>query len=73
MGTGITNWLEYTVEDQLKLSINREKTKVVELKQPGASLDFLGFTMRYDRDLRGRNCKYLNTFPAKKAMARRRE
>jgi RNA-directed DNA polymerase len=73
MGSGITNWLEYTVEDQLKLSINREKTKVVELKQPGATLDFLGFTMRYDQDLRGRNFKYLNTFPSKKAMARRRD
>ena len=32
------------------LEINREKTRVVDLKQEGASLDFLGYTFRYDRD-----------------------
>jgi len=42
MGNRITDWLENVVEDKLKLSINREKTKVVEVKQQGASLDFLG-------------------------------
>ena len=26
----------------------------------GASLDFLGYTFRYDRDLKGRGHKYLN-------------
>jgi RNA-directed DNA polymerase len=73
MGTRITDWLEYVVENQLKLSINREKTKVVEVKQQGTSLDFLGFTLRYDKDLRGRNRKYLNTFPSTKATTRHRD
>jgi RNA-directed DNA polymerase len=73
MGGRITGWLERTVEDRLKLSINREKTKVVKMRNPGANLDFLGFTMRYDWDLRGRNRKYLNTFPSGKAQARHRE
>ena len=41
MGRRITDWLEHTVEDQLKLSINREKTEVVKMKQQGETLDFL--------------------------------
>jgi len=73
MGRRITDWLEDIVEDQLKLSINREKTKVVKMKQQGEALDFLGFTMRYDKDLHGRNRTYLNTFPSIKATAKHRE
>jgi len=73
MGKRISSWIEGTVEDQLGLCINREKTKVVKLKQEGETLDFLGFTMRYDKDLHGRNRTYLNTFPAKQAVTRHRE
>ncbi len=73
MGTRITDWLIGTIEDQLQLSINREKTKVVKMNHPGASLDFLGFTMREDNDLHGRNRKYLNTFPSTQAASRYRE
>ena len=29
----------------------REKTRIVDLKEEGASLDFLGYTFRYDLDL----------------------
>src|ERR1700730_12092211 len=35
--------------------------------------DFLGYTFRYDRDLKGRDRKYLNVFPSKKAVQRERE
>ena len=73
MGRRITDWLEAIVEDQLKLNINREKTKVVKMKRQGEALDFLGFTMRYDKDLHGRNRTYLNTFPSIKAIAKHRE
>ena len=30
-----------------------EKTRMVDLNEPTASVDFLGFTFRYDRDLHG--------------------
>ena len=73
MGPRITSWLEQAVEEQLKLSINREKTKVVKMNQQGETLDFLGFTMRFDKDLYGADKTYLNTFPSKKATARHRE
>lgn len=72
MGERITKWIEHVVENELGLSVNREKTKVVKLKE-GEALDFLGFTMRFDKDRFGRNQKYLNTFPAKKAEAKHRD
>ena len=46
--------------------------KVSQLRQR-ASLNFLGYTFRYDRDLKGRDQKYLNMFPSKKAVQRERE
>jgi hypothetical protein len=42
------------LEGRLGLEINREKTRVVNLKEEGASLDFLGFAFRYYEDLQGR-------------------
>ena len=42
------------LEAWMGLEINREKTRVVDLQEKGASLDFLGYTFRYDRDLYGR-------------------
>ena len=53
------------------LSINREKTRVVNLAK-GESLDFLGFTLQYQADLHGRAHRYLHVGPSKKAMARER-
>lgn len=69
----LQNWVEQTLEGRFKLSINREKTRVVKLWEEGASLSFLGFTFRYDRDLHGRAHRYLNVFPAKKSVARLRQ
>ncbi|MGH7745175.1 MAG: group II intron reverse transcriptase/maturase [Candidatus Dormibacteria bacterium] len=64
-GTRLQGWVEQVLEGRFKLTINREKTRVVKLTEPGATLSFLGFTFRYDR--------YLNVFPAKKSVARLRE
>jgi RNA-directed DNA polymerase len=69
---GLINWVENLLERRFKLTVNREKTRTVKLNEPGASLSFLGFTLRYDRDLHGRSHRYLNVFPSKKAMARAR-
>jgi len=52
----------------LGLELNRAKTKVVDLRTAGSSLDFLGYTFRYDRDLHGRGHRYLNVTPSKKAL-----
>jgi RNA-directed DNA polymerase len=38
-----------------------------------ASLDFLGYTFRYDRDLKGREKRYLNLCPSAKSLQRERD
>ena len=67
------DFIESFIEGKMKLEINREKTKVVDLRKEKSSLDFLGFTFRFDRDLHGQSKKYLNVFPSKKAMEREKE
>jgi RNA-directed DNA polymerase len=69
----LIEWTESLLEGRFRLTINRTKTRVVTLNQPGASLDFLGYTFRYDRDLVGRDHRYLNVFPSKKSLSRVRE
>lgn len=69
----LRDWVESTLEGRFQLTINREKTRVVRLNQPSASLDFLGFTFRYDRDQYGSSRRYLNVFPSNKALARLRD
>src|SRR5262249_24878467 len=59
--------------DWLKLTVNRDKTRVVNLDQEGTHLDFLGYTFRYDRDRYGRDRRYLNLFPSAQAQARERQ
>jgi len=71
-GKRLVEWLESTLEDRMDLEINRSKTRIVDLRKRGDSVDFLGFTFRYDRDLRGRGYRYLNLFPSKKVLARER-
>jgi RNA-directed DNA polymerase len=72
-GERLRRWLEEVLEQRMGLTINREKTRVVDLKELGASVDFLGYTFRYDRDLKGRDQRYLNVTPSKKALARERQ
>ena len=64
--------VESLLEDWLGLTINREKTRVVDLQTEGANLDFLGYTFRYDPDHYGRGTRYLNLFPSAKALERER-
>jgi RNA-directed DNA polymerase len=69
----LVTWIERTLEGRFRLTINREKTRVVSWRAPGTSLNFPGFTLRYDRDLHGRDRRYLNVVPAAKAQARARD
>ena len=73
MGSETIEFIESRLEGKFQLEINREKTRVVDLREEGASLNFLGYTFRYDHDRKGRNRKYLNVFPSKKAVQRERE
>ncbi len=69
----LQDWIEGKLERWMGLEINREKTRIVDLRKEGASLDFLGFRFRFDRDRFGRPKKYLNIFPSPKSLARERE
>ena len=72
-GQRLLDWISTTLEKRFELTINREKTKVVKLNHHHASLDFVGYTFRYDRDLKGRAHRYLNVFPSRKALAKARD
>ena len=52
VGARMTNYVNQVL-DRLGLSLNRDKTRIVDLRQEGEHLDFLGFTLRFDRDQLG--------------------
>ena len=49
-GPRLRGWIEEKIENWLGLEINRDKTRVVDLREQKASLDFLGYTFRWHRD-----------------------
>ncbi len=71
-GYRLDEWIKGKLESWLGLTLNREKTKVVKLRK-AESLDFLGFTFRYHRDLKGRDWTYLNVTPSAKSEKRARD
>jgi len=73
VGSRLRQWVELWLEGRFRLTIHRDKTRVVDLGTPGVGLDFLGYTFRYDRDRFGRPGYYLNVFPSKQALARERQ
>jgi len=73
IGPSIVKWVEGKLEGDLGLVVNRDKTSIVRMGRKGEALDFLGFTLRYDRDLKGREKRYLNIFPSDKAVKRIRD
>jgi RNA-directed DNA polymerase len=71
-GERLRSAVEARLEGAMRLQINREKTRVVDLKEAGTKLDFLGFTFRLVRDRCGRPQDYLEVAPSAKAVARER-
>jgi RNA-directed DNA polymerase len=69
----MAEFIEAKLEQWMGLELNREKTRVVNLKQVGTSLNFLGYTFRYDRDRHGGSYRYLHVIPSKKALTKERE
>jgi len=72
-GRDLVAWIEQTLEGWMGLKVNRAKTRIVDLKKVGERVDFLGYSFRFDRDLKGRGHRYLNVYPSKKSLARERE
>ncbi|PHR86428.1 MAG: group II intron reverse transcriptase/maturase [Blastopirellula sp.] len=71
-GATLIDWIETTLETKFSLTINREKTKIVRLSQ-GESLDFLGFTLRYERSVLQDAGQYLHVGPSRQSMTRLRD
>lgn len=69
----LVGWMENQLEGRMGLTVNRDKTRQMRINAAGGSLDFLGYTMRYDASLRGGASRYLNIVPSKPAVARERE
>jgi group II intron reverse transcriptase/maturase len=60
-----------TILERMGLALNKEKTKQIRSEQE--PFGFLGHTIRYDKDIKGRNNHYWNICPGKKAEQRLRE
>lgn len=73
VGEETLEFIEAKIEGWLGLKINREKTRVIDLREQGGTLEFLGYSFRLDRDRYGRNLRYWNMHPSRKAIARERE
>jgi RNA-directed DNA polymerase len=73
VGGRIERFVEQTLQEWMELKVNPDKTRTVKLNQPGASLNFLGYTFRHDRDRYGQDRRYLNLVPSDQSLQRVRE
>lgn len=73
VGEELREFIDNKIEVWLRLKISREKTRIINLQEQGAVLDFLGYSFRLDRDRYGRKLRYWNMHPSSKALARERE
>jgi len=69
----LKSWIEGKLERWLGLEINREKTRVIQLRDEGETLNFLGYSFSFKKDLWGRQKRYLTLYPSAKAMDKERE
>jgi group II intron reverse transcriptase/maturase len=60
-----------TLLDRMGLTINETKTRQIDARKEG--FNFLGFTVRYDKDLKGRKTRYWNIIPGKKSEQKIRD
>jgi group II intron reverse transcriptase/maturase len=56
---------------RMGLTINENKTHKLDAREEG--FNFLGFTIRYDKDLKGRDTKFWNIMPSKKSEQKIRD
>ena len=71
---GFLQRVEGVLEGRMGLTVNREKTKVLDFREPHTTLTFLGYDFRMVRDrLFGTGKRYLTFGPSKKSMKGIRE
>jgi RNA-directed DNA polymerase len=72
-GERLQGWVTEMIEEWLGLSLNREKTRAVALRDDGASVDFLGYTFGYQRSRYRNGLRYICPRPSREALVRERE
>ena len=71
---GFVEKVEGILEGRMELSVNRDKTKMLDFREAHATLTFLGYDFRMVRDrLFNTGKRYLTFGPSKKSMKRVRE
>jgi group II intron reverse transcriptase/maturase len=60
-----------TLLHRMGLMLNESKTRHIDAREE--SFNFLGFTIRYDKDIKGRNIRYWNIMPSKKSEQKIRD
>jgi len=60
-----------TLLNRMGLKLNETKTRQIEAKEE--SFNFLGFTIRYDKDIKGRGTRYWNIMPSKESEQKIRD
>lgn len=71
-GTRLAQFVEHAIEQRMGLRINREKTKVRDLRKKGTNLTFLGYEFRREKATHW-NGWYNNMLPSKRSLTRIRE
>jgi group II intron reverse transcriptase/maturase len=56
---------------RMGLMLNESKTRYIDAR--AESFNFLGFTVRYDKDIKGRDLRYWNIMPSKKSEQKIRD
>lgn len=72
-GNRIEDWIEGVLEERMGLELNREKTKVVDLKQRKVRLNFLGFSFQQRRCQWRENHYYYHVEPSAEALQKERD
>ena len=72
-GYRLQEWVRETIEEWMSLSINKEKTRVIEASNPGERLRFLGYQFQYCRSQFKGLWKYWNLTPSKETLAKQRD
>ncbi len=65
---GTRRFVSYWLEERMGLKINAEKTRVVDLRQDGVTVTFLGYEFRYNRSWHSRTGKYLHLGASARAL-----
>lgn len=69
----IVNWIEEKIESWLGLEINREKTRIVELRAQGEFLDFLGFTFKFVKSWKYKGNRFAIMVPSNLSIQREKD